>query len=642
MRFLLALLLALIIFPAQGAHGDDFVSLCFHDVTSASNHANSLTLSTDKFVALLTWLREHDYQPVSVDDLLAARAGTRSLPKKAVLLTFDDGYRSFYSQVYPLLKAFDYPAVLALVGKWVEDEAGSMVNYGGRSVPREYFLSWEQIREMAASGLVEIASHSYDLHREVLANPQGNGQPALTARAFDPQKQSYESDGDHLRRLKRDLQANSDLINDRLGSRPRVMVWPFGKYHQPAMDFVSAAGMSVACGLEEGISSTGDLLQVNRVLVEGGLKLADIIWRIEHPAAKDPRRVMHVDLDYIYDPDPQQTEKNLGSLLDRVQALQISTVFLQAFADPDGDGVADAVYFPNALLPVRADLFNRVAWQLKTRCGVEVYAWMPVLAFDPGREDLLVRAWRQPAKSIVDPTAYRRLSPFSGEARELVKGIYADLARHADFDGLLFHDDAFLSDFEDAHPAALEWLRSKGLPDSVSLLRQNQKLLQQWTELKTTHLLDFTTELAETVRIWRPTIKTARNLFARPVLDSASAEWFAQDLPSFLQTYNYVAVMAMPYMEQADDPDQWLRRLVEKVAEHPQGLQRTIFELQAVDWRKNNEPVPTETLVGQMRLLQRLGAVNFGYYPDDFAIDHPKRQLLHRGISLSTFPYGVR
>ena len=48
------------------------------------------------------------------------------------------------------------------------------VLYGDRKVPRTNFISWDEAREMQASGLVEFASHSYDLHRGVRANPQGN------------------------------------------------------------------------------------------------------------------------------------------------------------------------------------------------------------------------------------------------------------------------------------------------------------------------------------------------------------------------------------------------------------------------------------------------------------------------------------
>jgi len=125
--------------------------------------------------------------------------------------------------------------------------------------------------------------------------------------------------------------------------------------------------------------------------------------------------MIHVDLDYVYDDNPEQQKRNLDMLLDRVKEFTISTVYLQAFADPDGDGNVDALYFPNRHLPVRADLFNRVAWQLRTRAGVKVYAWMPVLAFDLGDEtfdQLGVKEYRE--GTVQNTTAsYKRLSPFN-------------------------------------------------------------------------------------------------------------------------------------------------------------------------------------------------------------------------------------
>ena len=80
--------------------------------------------------------------------------------------------------------------------------------------------------------------------------------------------------------------------------------------------------------------------------------------------------------------------------------MQPKSVYLQAYADPKGTGVAESVYFPNRHLPMRSDLFSRAAWQLNTRANVQVYAWMPVLAFRPpadklrgrGRERLRRRA----------------------------------------------------------------------------------------------------------------------------------------------------------------------------------------------------------------------------------------------------------
>ncbi|MCV5942337.1 poly-beta-1,6-N-acetyl-D-glucosamine N-deacetylase, partial [Escherichia coli] len=78
-------------------------------------------------------------------------------------------------------------------------------------------------------------------------------------------------------------------------------------------------------------------------------------------------RVMHVDLDYVYDKDPAQQKRNIDKLIQRVYDMRISHVFLQAYADPKGDGNIRELYFPNRWLPMRADLFNYISWQLQTR-----------------------------------------------------------------------------------------------------------------------------------------------------------------------------------------------------------------------------------------------------------------------------------
>lgn len=635
MRCLIAatICLMLLSLPVQA---QEFMSLCYHDVEDRVSDPLGNAISSDRLVQHFNWLRGNGFHVIGIDDLLAAQRGERPLPEKAVLLTFDDGYASFYTRVYPLLKAFGYPAVLALAGSWLDAAGDAQVEYGDGWVPRRKFMSWEQLREVAASGLVEIASHSYDLHRGIVANPQGNLQPALTSRTYDRETARYEDDATQLARIRADLIRNRDLIERRLGSRPRVMVWPFGQYHQPALAIARELGMPVALTLDSGASRTDALDRVRRYLVPGNLKLEDLVWEMYNPDKLDPRRVVHIDLDYVYDPDPAQQEKNLDRLLDRIKGLKINTVFLQAFADPDGNGTADALYFPNRRLPVRADLFNRVSWQLKTRAGVKVYAWMPMLGFDLGDTSMTVLTQGGGATTASN---YRRLSPFVPEARRLILEIYEDLARHADFDGLLFHDDGYLTDFEDVNPAALAWYRdSWNLPAGIDAIRNDPELMRRWSEAKTQALLAWTGELADQVRIWRPTIKTARNLYAEIVLNPGSEAWYAQCLQKSLDHYDFAAIMAMPYLEQAVEPESWLVSLVNAVKKHPEGLQKTIFELQTVDWKNRSSKIPSVVLGRQMRLLQRHGAVNFGYYPDDFIHNHPDAHDLHRAMSMQTYP----
>ncbi|MDO3378868.1 poly-beta-1,6-N-acetyl-D-glucosamine N-deacetylase PgaB [Geoalkalibacter halelectricus] len=633
------LLLSTLTAPALAG---EFIVLCYHDVQTLVDDPDGMSVSRDNLVAQFSWLRENGYHPVSIDDLLAAQAGEKPLPPKAVLLTFDDGYASFYSLVFPLLKAFDFPAVVAPVGRWVDAEAGSLVAYGDTLVPRERFMTWEQLREVAASGLVEVASHSFDLHYGIQANPQGNEQPAMIARYYDAATGSYETDAAYESRLRADFERNSALFEQHLGMRPRVMVWPYGAYNRTAQALAREQGMDIALTLETGANRPSENLgAVRRILLLNDPSLRDFVWHLHNPLweRQAPVRVVHADLDYIYDPDPAQQEINLGLLLDRVQQLGVNTVYLQAFADPDGDGVADALYFPNRHLPMRADLFNRVAWQLKTRIGVEVYAWMPVLAFTLGEESDLVQVWKSDGTTAPDPDQYRRLSPFSPHALRWVGEIYEDLAKHAVFDGLLFHDDALLSDFEDAHPAALAAYRAAGLPEDIGTLHADPSLKRRWTRLKIQTLDDFTLHLAEVVRHWRPALKTARNLFALPVLERSSEAWFAQSLPRFLENYDYTALMAMPYMEEAGNPEAWLEELVRRVAETPDALSRVVFELQSVDWRRDNAPIPAARLAAQMRLMARLGARHYGYYPDDFIKGHPDIEKLMPVMSLRSHPY---
>jgi len=55
---------------------------------------------------------------------------------------------------------------------------------------------------------------------------------------------------------------------------------------------------------------------------------------------------LQVSLDLIYDPSPVQTERNLDKFLDRMVRIKPNMVYLQGFADPDGDGNVDSVYLP--------------------------------------------------------------------------------------------------------------------------------------------------------------------------------------------------------------------------------------------------------------------------------------------------------
>nr|MDK6642571.1 poly-beta-1,6-N-acetyl-D-glucosamine N-deacetylase PgaB [Escherichia coli] len=99
-------------------------------------------------------------------------------------------------------------------------------------------------------------------------------------------------------------------------------------------------------------------------------------------------------------------------------------------------------------------------------------------------------------------------------------------------------------------------------------IRQNPEQFKQWTRFKSRALTDFTLELSARVKAIRgPHVKTARNIFALPVIQPESEAWFAQNYADFLKSYDWTAIMAMPYMEGVAEKsaDQWLIQLTNQI-----------------------------------------------------------------------------
>lgn len=641
MKWTAVLMLAL--FAASCARAEDVLVLCYHDVRDdvqgnplqvlpnvaqfphvtpgAATHldADQYAISTRHLAEHFDWLRAHGYHAISLQQLVDARNGGAGLPDKPVLLTFDDGLRSAYTKVFPLLKAYHYPALMAVVGAWADLPVDGKVDFGPRVFTRDDFATWEQLKEMQDSGLVEIASHTYNLHRGISANPQGNQIPAVIIPAYDQGTGQYETTGEYSIRIREDLSRSLEEIRAKLGRAPRAIMWPYGGYTELSDSIATSLGMPVSFTLglpvtfpDRAFGSLG-FQAIPRLVLMSNPAAENLAWSLQHPYLKGDIRAVQVDLDYIYDPNPVQQERNLSVLLDRIKTLDVTQVWLQAFADPNGGNVAAAVYFPNRHLPMRADLFSRVAWQLRTRCGVSVYAWLPVLAWQ--LPDTAIQAHLQIVpRSGVQAEYPARLNPFLPQTRAVIGDLYEDAARAAPIAGVLFNDDAVLRDTDDLGPLA---------PGPGPA--------------RTRALIDFTNELKVRVQRWRPEITTARNLFAEPVLHPQSEFWYAQSLPAFLAAYNEVALMAMPALENSNSPNPWLLRLANRVGSVPGGLNRTVFELQTVDWRTKT-PIAARSLTQQVHLLQSKGVLHLAYYPDDAEKNNPDIPKLIPAFSSSDYP----
>ncbi|WP_322093375.1 poly-beta-1,6-N-acetyl-D-glucosamine N-deacetylase PgaB [Paraburkholderia bannensis] len=638
--------------PADPADGLTFRAICFHDVRdnlraefNTNNVIDPYAIDTGTLTSIFSWLETNQYHCVPFSAVLASRTGGKPLPPRAVLLTFDDGFRSHHEKVLPLLKQFKYPAVMGIVTSWVDTPADQGVRLSDTLVvPRDTFMSWAEVHDVAQSGLVELACHTHDLHHGAVANPQGNELPAATSHLYLADQGRYETDAEFQSRVQADLGSCIRQVKDRTGFAVRAMVWPYGAQNKAVRSVSTGLGMQTQFTLESG-PNTRDvpLDRMRRILATYDIDVGGLERSMREPAENrgevhPVERAVVVSLDDVYDASPDIQEKKLGDLIERIYHLRPSSVYLQAFSDPTRSGFAQAVYFPNRHLPVRADLFSRAAWQLNTRADVAVYAWMPVLAFAApenlnGRVEFVAAA----GGATLPPgaSAVRRLSPFDPAARELVRDLYEDLGKHSSFTGVLFGEDAMLSDFEDAGHHALDTYARWNLPRNIDQIRADPALAKHWGDMKTRYLIDFTKELERIVLDSQNSgeVLTVRTIFPDVVLDPESGRRYAQNYADFVHAYDFVGLLAMPSRQGITSVDSWLDKLSTRAREVPDGARRTVFLLEATDARTTTA-IPTERIAEQMRHLRQTGMVSYGYYPDDFAHNVPDAVALRDVMSM--------
>ena len=174
-----------------GFHGYQTVPiLCYHRF---GEHGDSLEVSAAQFREQLNYLKENDYRVIPLADLMGFLRGERSLPKRAVVLTIDDGHRSIYQVAYPMLKEFGYPVTLFIYSDYIEN--------GG--------LRWREIDEMVKSGLISIQPHSKS-HANLAVKRRG------------------ESKAQYARRLRNEVNVPTDMLRRHLRRKVAFYAYPYG------------------------------------------------------------------------------------------------------------------------------------------------------------------------------------------------------------------------------------------------------------------------------------------------------------------------------------------------------------------------------------------------------------------------------
>lgn len=127
-------------------------ALMYHkikDKVENTEEDQSMSVSTANFEAQLKALLEAGYTPINFKQLQDYLEGTSGLPKRPILITADDGYLCNYTKAYPILKKYNAQATFFVTSFYV-----------GVTNEHEHF-TWEQAKEMEASGLIDIQSHTH-------------------------------------------------------------------------------------------------------------------------------------------------------------------------------------------------------------------------------------------------------------------------------------------------------------------------------------------------------------------------------------------------------------------------------------------------------------------------------------------------
>jgi peptidoglycan/xylan/chitin deacetylase (PgdA/CDA1 family) len=183
--------------------------LMYHYIDTLPANANALlrelTVTRDDFERQMQWLKDQGYESIGPDELIAALWHGAPLPKKPVMLTFDDGYANAWYNAYPVLLKFGFTGTFFVVTDWLD------ANKPG-------YLTWGLARAMISGGM-SIQSHSRS-HLDL----------------------RHRSHGWYQNQIVKSIQS----IEAHTGIRPRFFCYPYGGYDNIAIRELRAAGVVAA------------------------------------------------------------------------------------------------------------------------------------------------------------------------------------------------------------------------------------------------------------------------------------------------------------------------------------------------------------------------------------------------------------
>lgn len=171
--------------------------LCYHNLNPVKR--GSMNMTPDKFESQIKWIKNNGYTIIPLKDAVAYLQGKRdSLPKKSVVITVDDGWKSVYTYMYPIVKKYNFPVTLFIYPQTISQGNNAM--------------TWDELKKLQQTGLFNIQSHTYD-------HPNFK---VMKKRLSASKYEQY---------VKMQMTKSKKILEDKMGTSITLLAWPFGIYN---------------------------------------------------------------------------------------------------------------------------------------------------------------------------------------------------------------------------------------------------------------------------------------------------------------------------------------------------------------------------------------------------------------------------
>ncbi len=242
--------------------------IMYHNISEKPNHINRYCVSLKNFENDLKYIKSKGYNCITTQELINYVNKGVPLPEKPFMITFDDGYESFYKYAYPLLKKYDMKAVMSIVGSYTDlftNEEDHNVDYS--------HLNWKEVNELNNCGFIEIQNHTYNLH-EITKTRKGAGK--AKGESFEHFKKVFKTDVEKL----------NTMILNYTGKKSNVFTYPYGNIAEKSVDIIKEIGFDAALTCTEQINvitkNPEDLYSICRFNREGKMTTEQFFNHMEN------------------------------------------------------------------------------------------------------------------------------------------------------------------------------------------------------------------------------------------------------------------------------------------------------------------------------------------------------------------------